>query len=756
MFWGLKTNKKFFFLLFSLIILLGLFSPTLTFAQFGWIGGFLSIILCPLTAGGVYLTLLFVKLANNILNAVLDPRFIPGGYIRNTFVMESWRIVRDFANMGFVLVLIYIGLATALRYREHQAKKTLPRLIAIAILINFTPVICGVVIDAANIFMNFFFAAGAGGSSLIVTKTASLSNAIASELWSYVLRGFQAFGTIFRALIVMFFNVIVAFTLLLFAGLFILRHLALWILIIISPLAFFAYILPSTRDWFKRWWHHFTQWAFVGVVGAFFLYLGQLFLITVENLINFGGAASQVIGTEFGFLLTYSVPVIFLLAGFRIALSSSAVGARFVTKRVEAMSGALKDVTLKQLQRGGRYLKSKTREKLIPQKVQEKISKLESVAWGEGERGLKGWGKRRISWVARQIGRGARTVAGGARAENALLNAAYNEAKAEKDVHVLLRKFRSAKTTAEKLGILQAMGDNELLEVALNPEMVGAGSVLRPEELLPLYQRTKFLGRKDLQKAIEVSTLANPQARLSLAKLYAQSKNIQPMEGESQEAYQKRIQQIYTNYVVSRLKSKEDFEKLPDKIVSDEMFIEAAMQMTPHQINQAIAALGKDFLARLHSEANQRGAIHFLEPDRETGEMRSPNLPKYFFSSPSLPPIKGASTEEEMKKIKELHQLGTELQTKLLAAKNASDPIQALEQFRQEVGNMFRQEKDPVKKKYILAWLNTANYQLTKLTRAQKSETPPTPPPAGRQIQTPPSTKQQPPSSPGPAGRRIP
>ena len=57
--------------------------------------------------------------------------------------------------MLFILGLAYIGLATALNLSNFNTNKTFGKLILFALLINFTPVITGVIVDVANIISNF-------------------------------------------------------------------------------------------------------------------------------------------------------------------------------------------------------------------------------------------------------------------------------------------------------------------------------------------------------------------------------------------------------------------------------------------------------------------------------------------------------------------------------------------------------------------------------------------------------------------------
>src|SRR3989344_7921170 len=61
----------------------------------------------------------------------------------NTLMYTGWRIARDFANLGFVLLTVIIAFATILRYKEYGYQKLLFNLIKAAILVNFSLAIAG-------------------------------------------------------------------------------------------------------------------------------------------------------------------------------------------------------------------------------------------------------------------------------------------------------------------------------------------------------------------------------------------------------------------------------------------------------------------------------------------------------------------------------------------------------------------------------------------------------------------------------------
>jgi hypothetical protein len=270
-----------------------------------------------------------------ILQWSIDPKFINvPSYTKGAIVDIGWPIVRDLANMGIVMALVVIGLATALRLEEYQARKTLPRLILIALLINFTPVILGFIVDFTNIAM-YFFLDGLMGIGAVTRVFASIHSLVVSDLGGFnFFNPLQQWIFVLKIIIIWIFFILAAIIFLLFAFLFIIRRIAIWMLVILSPLAFVAWILPGTRKFWSTWWNQFLQWSIIGVFAAFFLYLGD-HMIGMAASGNFTGSAPEGFGgwivrpviTMLEQMMPYVVALIFLLLGFFIALTTSAMGA---------------------------------------------------------------------------------------------------------------------------------------------------------------------------------------------------------------------------------------------------------------------------------------------------------------------------------------------------------------------------------------------------------------------------------------------
>jgi len=298
------------------------------------------------------ISILIMGLASLILWWVLSPYFIDIPYTAlihrgmPTIVGVGWPIVRDFANMFFIIILVVIGLATALRISEYQAKKALPKLVIIALLINFTPVMCGLIIDASNILMNFFLEE-LTGFKMLGNQFSAQGSLILQSLVGCV-NPLNAVSALGKTIVMIIFNLVAAFIFFMYALLFIMRYVMIWMLVILSPFAFFTLLLaPGTRktlnlgllDW-DQWWNQFVQWCIIGITGAFFLYLGeQLMVIFQRETFNITAVATAGGGgwltmdfVEFvGEMLQYLVVLAFLIVGFFSATSTSAMGAGFVT-----------------------------------------------------------------------------------------------------------------------------------------------------------------------------------------------------------------------------------------------------------------------------------------------------------------------------------------------------------------------------------------------------------------------------------------
>ncbi|HRJ06805.1 MAG TPA: hypothetical protein PK096_01385 [Candidatus Saccharibacteria bacterium] len=184
--------------------------------------------------------------------------------------LAAWSAFRDIANVAFVvafLVIVY-SQVTGMGVSNYGVKKLLPRIFVAALLVNLSYWICAVATDLSNII-------GSSSYSLlkdsIDVSVAGGGGGAGSETWSNVMAGVLAVaaGVLLVAVVIMAPTVLLALALILM--ILIARQALVIMLIVISPLAFVAYLLPNTEDWFKKWRKAFTVTLMVyPIVGVIF------------------------------------------------------------------------------------------------------------------------------------------------------------------------------------------------------------------------------------------------------------------------------------------------------------------------------------------------------------------------------------------------------------------------------------------------------------------------------------------------------
>ena len=237
-------------------------------------------------------SLLFISqflsiLARGILMYSLSPSFVGWSYTNpatNPIIEEGLKTTQSLANMILVLALVFIGLVTILGLENYNTKKLLISFFIVALLVNFAPVFCGIVVDASNILMNYFVVRiepglGGIGSLKKIYNDEFIGIEEIKDLWEKVagLDIKNLFTIMLKHSILIIIYLLFALVYLLFAVLFFARYFFIWLLVILSPMAFTFYILPNTKHLADKWWSAFTQWAFIGVTAGFFLYLAETF-----------------------------------------------------------------------------------------------------------------------------------------------------------------------------------------------------------------------------------------------------------------------------------------------------------------------------------------------------------------------------------------------------------------------------------------------------------------------------------------------
>lgn len=226
-----------------------------------------------------------------------------------SFFINGWTSVRDFANMIIVLGMVAIGIATTIRFREYEAKRLLLPLILIALLVNFSGLFCGLIIDGSNITMSSLagqgkdssgnLASGSQGSNMLLTisKKESTDLSAATNLWDYFEK-LVWFCVIYIVMAIAFFML---------ALILLERYAMLAMLFILSPAAFVFWVFPASKKLWTEWWNHFLKWCFVGVMTLFFFNIATHMIGDVNTYNRWA----------------WIVALVFMIAGVKIASKSS-------------------------------------------------------------------------------------------------------------------------------------------------------------------------------------------------------------------------------------------------------------------------------------------------------------------------------------------------------------------------------------------------------------------------------------------------
>jgi hypothetical protein len=287
---------------------------------------------------------------------------------RSSFVVEGWKVVKDFCNMFFIFVLLYIAFGTILNLNGVKTKEMIINVVIIGLLINFSLFATQVIIDTSNIIARVFYNAetiqvgpkvdgviqnetGDSGEiklsealvskinpqNLIINATDIENVKIKGDLGDGETKGGISAGTfILIVILASVINIVGLVVFLTCALLFVTRVVGLWIAMIFAPLAFFSYLIPRMQDMdmigWKKWWPDTISLAFMAPVFIFFLYLIIKFLETGMGLTD--ASSSWNINT-IDFILKTFVPFIFIMI---LLMKAKSIAVKMSGKMGEAVS----------------------------------------------------------------------------------------------------------------------------------------------------------------------------------------------------------------------------------------------------------------------------------------------------------------------------------------------------------------------------------------------------------------------------------
>jgi hypothetical protein len=244
-------------------------------------------------------------------------------------VNAGWTATRDFANLFFALILLFIAIATVLNtggLDNYTAKRMLPNFIFAALFINFSKAIVGFLIDISQIIM----------ISLYNSFGPTLTDSIASASKIAEAGSESKIDPAIISLLTIILLVILIFVLLWTAVILIVRIVTLWFVIMLSPLAFVSGLIPPLSSISRSWQNMLQQALITGPTLMFLLYLA----VTVMNASIGGNTSGGGNLIENGNLLNYAL-VIGLLIIANIEAQKAGQSAPPILKNAVGVAGTV-------------------------------------------------------------------------------------------------------------------------------------------------------------------------------------------------------------------------------------------------------------------------------------------------------------------------------------------------------------------------------------------------------------------------------
>ncbi len=264
-------------------------------------------------------------------------------------IIQEWVFIRNLCNIFFIATLIMVGLGTLFNVGTYDPKKILPKLVISALLINFSLAIAQAILGVADVLQAQFLGSGAAQSTVILQNlayrlmTAPLKNVAAATTSSVT--GLSA--ALFVEVVYFLVAIVAIFAFIALTAFLVIRIVALWLLLMTSPIAFATSFVPfgPIASLGKQWWNNFFKYAFFTPIIALLLHIcalladaqstftagsinGQLSSVSGATL----GSSLQASGTD---ILTSLLVAACLGAALNIANKMGIEGAKQVTAQFD-------------------------------------------------------------------------------------------------------------------------------------------------------------------------------------------------------------------------------------------------------------------------------------------------------------------------------------------------------------------------------------------------------------------------------------
>lgn len=260
------------------------------------------------------------------------------GFYEVGVVNAGWTVMRDFANMFFIVALIIMAFATIFNVSGYDFRSMIGRFLVAAVVMNFSLVLSKLFLKFTDVISNVFITAlgdvsGQLGQALSPGVTVANGNNLAN-INAFAQAGITTgltgiFAIIFVGILLVSMSTAAAFIFV--------RIPILWYVMIFAPIAIVLNIFPGTKKSFSSWLNMLLGWGLYLPIFLFYLYFGMFFLSRQGDILAvigkdaFSGSPIKAGFVSFQVAFTYFLACFFILGGVKIANSTSFIASAHVT-----------------------------------------------------------------------------------------------------------------------------------------------------------------------------------------------------------------------------------------------------------------------------------------------------------------------------------------------------------------------------------------------------------------------------------------
>ena len=289
----------------------------------------------------------------------------------STGMLLAWGVLRDIGNILLIFGFIFMGIATILDLHNYSARKSLPRLIIFAVLLNFSLFTAEAVIDASNVFASTLYQQGftaaqedcdrveVAGTQGDVEGACAIESGVSGSILSAArmttvfqeqdqgfLEGLASYMDEPLPYILKFIGLALITTtaaIVLLAGAFMLigRGVQLALLMVTSPIGFAGMAIPPLQKFAQDWWHRLISQALFAPVFLLLLLVALKVVEGLATLSNASGGLANAFSTnsalDIGPVFFYILIMAFLIMALMSAKKFGVWGAEMATSGAKTL-----------------------------------------------------------------------------------------------------------------------------------------------------------------------------------------------------------------------------------------------------------------------------------------------------------------------------------------------------------------------------------------------------------------------------------